>query len=68
MKTMKILVKTSKGFVSGVNHEHVCVVLTQDETRAKKFKSEGEVNHWLDQYVNAGMGLSWNDDIKLLKF
>lgn len=66
--SMKIIIKTSKGYVAGVNHEHVCVVTTQELELAKKFKSDAEVNKWLDQYVNVGMGLSWTDDIKLLKF
>ena len=68
MKKGTILVKCTKGFVAGVNHEHVIVQFTQDEQLAKKFKSDAEVNRWLDNHVNVGMGMSWDMDVKLVKF
>lgn len=62
-----IIVKTDKGYVSGVNNKAILVVFTSDISKAKTFRTEAAVNRWLDSHVNVGMGLSSTHNVKLLK-
>lgn len=69
---MKIIIKVGKDhFVAGLVPaipSGLAVKFTRKEEEAQVFKSNAEVNRWLDQHVNVGEGLNWGQDIKLRKW
>lgn len=58
---MKFFIQTPKGYVTGFDHATSAITYTKALKGAKLFKSKGEMNSWLDQYVGMGYGLVWAD-------
>jgi len=66
---MRIIIKVGADhFVKDYDAEKDVVTFTRKESEALSFKSDANVNHWLDQHVNMGQGLNWGQDIKLRKW
>ena len=51
----------TKQFVSGVNHDIGIITFSDKPRKALRFKSESEMNKWLDDYVNEQFKFGWSN-------
>jgi hypothetical protein len=56
-------IKTGKGWVAGLNRQHMTVMCTNDIRYAKRFKTHKAANNFRRKHADDGMGLAGDAEV-----